>query len=73
MNSRSRRASNGPYRASHGLLPGVLQGLSNHFGLPVMPLRAAVVLLAVFLAFWPVVLAYVLAALLMPRDPRFGP
>ncbi|MDR1111138.1 MAG: PspC domain-containing protein [Deltaproteobacteria bacterium] len=59
----------GPFRSRRGLFLGVLAGLSWHLGVPRWILRLAVVALSILVAFWPVVLAYALVALLMPLEP----
>jgi phage shock protein C len=61
---------NGPFRSNHGLFLGVLRGLGEHFGVAPWILRLVVAALAVLLAFWPVLVAYLVAAVIMPRLPR---
>ncbi|MDR1545611.1 MAG: PspC domain-containing protein [Deltaproteobacteria bacterium] len=62
----------GPFKSDHGLLLGVVSGLAEHFGFSVLGLRVAVVAASIFLAFWPAVLMYLAAAIIMTKKPT-GP
>jgi len=57
------------YRSRHGELFGVCQGIADWRDLPVGPIRLIVILLAVFSGFIPVLLIYILAALILPVEP----
>ncbi|MCF7944536.1 MAG: PspC domain-containing protein [Spirochaetia bacterium] len=59
------------YRSKHGELFGVCQGLADWRDLPVGPIRLIVILLAVFSGFIPILLLYVLAALILPVEPGY--
>lgn len=59
----------GPYRASDGLILGVAKGLADHFGWSVGLVRLVIVLASVFLFFWPTIILYIVAALLMGPAP----
>lgn len=59
----------GLYRSRDGMLFGVCSGLAEYLDTNVFWTRVAVVLLAVFTAFWPAVLVYGIAALLMKKAP----
>ncbi|HLI18811.1 MAG TPA: PspC domain-containing protein [Rhodanobacteraceae bacterium] len=57
------------YRDSErGVILGVCAGIAEHFGLPVWLARVAALVLAWFFPV-PVIIAYVVAALLMPERP----
>jgi len=53
------------------MILGVCRGIAEHFNLSVFWTRVAVVCLAVFTGFWLVIGLYLLAALLMKREPRW--
>ncbi len=58
------------YRSRRGEVFGVCQGVADWRDLPVGPIRLAVILLAVFTGFAPVIVIYLLAALVIPAEPR---
>ncbi len=62
--------TDGPFRASDGFIFGVAKGLAEHFGWSVGLVRFIIVLSTIFLFFWPTVLLYLLAALVMSPAPR---
>lgn len=57
------------YRARDGMIFGVCKGIAERRDLPVGVVRLAAVLLALFTSFWPAVLIYIVAALLMKVEP----
>lgn len=57
------------YRSRHGLIFGVCRGLAEHLGVSRFWLRAGAVLLMFLTSFWPVVLAYIIAAIIMKPEP----
>lgn len=62
----------GPFRANDGIIFGVAKGLADYFGWPVNLVRLIIVLATIFLFFWPTIILYLAAALLMspaPADP----
>jgi phage shock protein C len=59
----------GPFRSRQGLILGVLRGLADHYGLSPFFVRLAVISISIFLTFWPVVIIYLAACLIMPREP----
>ena len=59
----------GPYRSRHGLVLGVCKGLARYMGWSTGLLRVILVVLMLITGFWPVVLAYLLVALLMKPEP----
>ena len=59
----------GLYRSRDGILAGVCAGIADHFDLSVGWTRL-IVLVAFFLTgFWPVGVAYIIAALMMKKEP----
>ncbi|MDR1545612.1 MAG: PspC domain-containing protein [Deltaproteobacteria bacterium] len=59
----------GPYRAKNRLFLGVVAGLCRHYGFsPFFP-RLVVLGLAVLTTFWVVLVVYLAAAMIMPREP----
>lgn len=62
----------GLYRSRDGILLGVCRGIAEYFDLSVFWLRAVVVGVFVLTGFFPVVFLYVLAALLMKREPAYS-
>ncbi len=61
----------GMYRSRDGILLGVCRGLAEYFDLSVFWLRAIVVGTFILTGFFPVVFVYILAALLMKREPAY--
>ncbi len=57
------------YRSRTGMILGVCQGLSNRFDVSVKVIRIIAVLLLLFTGFWPVVIAYLIAAYFMKPEP----
>jgi phage shock protein C len=61
----------GPFRSRKGLLLGVLRGLGDHFGISTLLLRLVVVAVSVLLTFWPMILAYIIAAVCLPTERKY--
>ena len=59
----------GLYRSRDGILLGVCRGLAGYFDFSVFWARAIAVILLFFTGFWPVTIAYFIAALLMRPEP----
>jgi|TergutMp193P3_1026864.scaffolds.fasta_scaffold139334_2 phage shock protein C len=59
----------GPFRAQDGFFLGVAKGLAEHFGWPTGLVRLIFVLAAILLFFWPTLVLYLGAALLMSPAP----
>jgi phage shock protein C len=57
------------YRSREGRLFGVCKGFADYLEFPVTWLRILTVLAAIFLGIWPVVIAYIVAALVMKPEP----
>jgi phage shock protein PspC (stress-responsive transcriptional regulator) len=51
------------------MILGVVAGLSEYFGISRWLLRAIVIAIGIFLAFWPVILVYLISAFIMPLNP----
>jgi phage shock protein C len=63
----------GPFRSRKGVLLGVIRGCAEHWGMSPFALRIIVLTLSLFLAFWPVVIIYLVAAIVMPTEPDRPP
>lgn len=59
----------GLYRSRHGIFFGVCRGLADHLNFSVFWTRVLVLIAFVFTGFWPVGAIYLLAALLLKREP----
>ena len=60
----------GPFRARDGIFFGVAKGLAEHFDWSPGLVRLVLVLAAIFLFFWPTLVFYLAAALLMSPAPH---
>ncbi|MFW5733594.1 MAG: PspC domain-containing protein [Oceanidesulfovibrio sp.] len=60
----------GPYRARDGAILGVFKGLAQHFDFSVFWLRLLGVVFLLGTGFWPAVIIYLLAGLIMKPRPR---
>jgi phage shock protein C len=61
----------GLYRSRHGILAGVCAGIAEHFDLSVFWTRVVVVVAFILTGFWPVGAAYIIAALMMKKEPYY--
>jgi phage shock protein C len=59
----------GLYRSRNGMILGVFKGLADYFDFSVGWLRAIGIIVFIFSGFWPIVVLYLLAALLMKPEP----
>jgi len=59
----------GLYRSRSGVIMGVCKGLGEYFGFSVTWIRIIAVALLLFTGFWPMVVLYVLAGLLLKPEP----
>ncbi len=57
------------YRVRDGAIFGVCKGIAEWRDLPVGVVRLCAIFLAIFSSFWPAVLIYIVAALLMKVEP----
>lgn len=62
----------GLYRSRDGLIFGVCRGLCDYFDIRAGWVRALTLAAFIFTGFWPVGAGYILAALLMKREPRLA-
>jgi len=69
MSYRDDTCSTGPYRSRRGLIFGVCRGLAEYFNCSVFWTRVIVVVAFLMTGFWPVGAAYLVAAVLMTREP----
>ncbi len=66
----ARLKTDGPFRASDGFFLGVAKGLADHYDWSVWLVRAILLIFSLFILFWPCVILYLLAALLMSPAPQ---
>jgi len=59
----------GLYRSRNGIILGVCRGFAEYFDFSVFWTRAIVLAIFVFSGFWPIVVLYFVAALLMKPEP----
>jgi phage shock protein C len=62
----------GLYRARDGVLFGVCKGLAHRFNLSTWGIRAVLVGVTVLVDPWIPLAAYILAALLLRKEPRYA-
>ncbi len=72
MHYESEYTPGGLYRSRRGLIFGVCRGFADRFNLSVLGIRIVVVVAFLLTGFWPVGAAYLLAALLMRREPAYA-
>ena len=59
----------GLYRSRNGIILGVCRGIADYFDFSVFWARAITLVLFLFTGFWPIVILYFVAALLMKPEP----
>ena len=59
----------GLYRSRNGAILGVCRGISEYFDCSLFWVRAIAVILLLFTGFWPTLILYFIAALLMKPEP----
>ena len=69
MSYHNNRNHGGPYRSRNGLFFGVCRGLADYFDFSAFWMRAICVAAFLLSGFFPVVIAYIMAALLMRLEP----
>jgi len=57
------------YRSRDGIILGVCKGIAEHFDFSVFWARVITILILFFSGFWPIVVLYFIAALLMKPEP----
>jgi phage shock protein PspC (stress-responsive transcriptional regulator) len=53
------------------MLMGVIAGLAEYFGISRWLLRLVIVAISLLVAFWPVLIVYVISAFIMPLEPNY--
>ncbi|HBF33978.1 TPA: envelope stress response membrane protein PspC [Candidatus Sumerlaeota bacterium] len=69
MNTNDYNKRDGWYRSRNGVFMGVCRGLAEHFDFPVFGMRVLWILVALVTVFWPVVIVYLIAGVLMKPEP----
>ena len=69
MSRIGRIVQNGPYRSRNGVILGVCRGIAEHFNFSLFWTRTIVIILLILGGCWPIVVLYLLAALLMKPEP----
>ena len=69
MTPRVERRRTGLYRSRTGLIMGVCKGMAQYFDFSVFWMRAITVVLLLFSGLWPMLVVYIVAALLMKPEP----
>ena len=69
MTPRVERQMTGLYRSRTGLIVGVCKGVAQYFDFSVFWMRAIAVVLLIVSGIWPMLIVYVVAALLMKLEP----
>jgi phage shock protein C len=59
----------GLYRSRNGIILGVCRGIAEYFDFSVFWVRAIVLILLFVSGFWPIMILYFIAALLMKPEP----
>ena len=57
------------YRSRNGVILGVCRGIAEYFDFSLFWVRAIAVIILLFTGFWPTLILYFLAALLMKPEP----
>ncbi len=57
------------YRSRSGLIFGVCKGLAAYFDFPVVGMRVLTVFVSLFTGIWPLIGAYIIAALILKPEP----
>ncbi len=63
------RLDTGLYRSRYGILFGVCRGIGNYFDISVNGIRILFIIALIGTGFFPIGLAYLLAALVMKKEP----
>ena len=69
MTRRVAKQRTGLYRSRTGLIMGVCKGVAQYFDFSVFWMRAIAVALLIFSGIWPMLIVYIVAALLMKPEP----
>ena len=60
---------NRPFRSREGVFFGVCRGVAEYFDMPVNGVRLATVMIFFLTGFWPLIIGYCIAALLLKPEP----
>ncbi len=69
MNTTYETKSQGLYRSRNGVILGVCRGLADHFDFSVFWMRFLWIAIMLLTGFWPVLIAYFIAGLIMKPEP----
>lgn len=69
MDYESERRPRGLYRSRNGMIFGVCRGLADYFDLDAFWLRVAAVVGFIVTGFFPLGVVYILAAMIMRKEP----
>ena len=69
MNQGYDRKHSGPYRSRNGIFLGVCRGFADYFDFSIFWMRLIFVATFIFTGFYPVGIAYIIAALIMKPEP----
>ena len=69
MTPRVERRRTGLYRSRTGLIMGVCKGMAQYFDFSVFWMRAIAVVVLLFSGIWPMLVMYIVTALLMKPEP----
>jgi len=72
MNYHGDRRRGRVYRSRSGMIFGVCKGLADHWNLKVFWVRVITVAIFICTGFFPIVVLYLLAALLMNPEPTYS-
>ncbi|MBW1799920.1 MAG: envelope stress response membrane protein PspC [Deltaproteobacteria bacterium] len=61
--------SGGIYRSRNGMILGVCRGIADYFDFSVFWVRAIMVTILLLSGFWPILILYIIAGLLMKSEP----
>ena len=67
------RYDRGLYRSRSGIIMGVCRGVGDYLNFSVFWIRAILIILFLISGFWPVVVLYFVAAILMKSEPVIRP
>ena len=70
MNHYYTRVRRGFYRSRDGAIFGVCRGIADYFDFSLFWTRMLTVILLIISGFWPVIIVYLIAALLMKPEPE---
>jgi phage shock protein C len=69
MSTAAETKARGVYRSRDGMFAGVCKGIAEYLDFSVFWTRVLAIVACLFTGFWPVIVLYVIAALLMKPEP----